>query len=337
MARNRSSYFSDLTNNKISIKPVKAIHNHMKQIMKLKDIPSFILRTGEYGPKVTEELTRLDLSIGRGNQSWEGLAIIFPGDRHDLTTKNIGTPYIRMILYPILDLYHRIKEFENRKMPCIYLVGDRFSDVLLRKFSLLKTVIPHVIILTNDLYNSSIRESHYPDTKKNSDHESWWQMQLCKKLGAAQGLKIPVKDNNKFINARLLSWEVPASEGTRNPERLDILCYDKDDHSLIAFEIKGPKCGRVEFENLFLQGLEHRNWLERNKMAVKFLFDRGPLGRRINTKKRVRLILGFCDPEIPRHFSELRRQAARQDPYLKIDFVHMSKKEDGNIELFSCD
>jgi len=153
MSENYGRYFSDLTIKKLSIKSVESILAHMNKIMKLKEIPPAVIRGGEYGSKVTEQLTRLDLSIVTGNKSWEGLGVVFPGDRHDLTTRNVGTPYIRMILYPILDLYHRIQKLEKRKMPCVYIVGDRFSDVLLRKFSLLNTVIPHVIILTNDLYN----------------------------------------------------------------------------------------------------------------------------------------------------------------------------------------
>ena len=262
--------------------------------------------------------------------------VAFPGSRHDLKTKNVGTPYIRMILYPILDLYHRINEFEKRNMSCVYLVGDRFSDVLLRKFSLLKRVVPHVIILTNDLYNSSIHKLHYPATEMNSDHEVWWQKQLCLMLDSEKGLRIPLDGNKKFINARLLSHEMPASEGTEDPERLDILCYDTDDHSLIAFELKGPKSGKVELENLFLQGMEHRNWLERNKMAVKFLFD-GPGGRKIHPRKRVKLILGFCSEEVPLLFYTLRDEAKKKDRYLDIHFCRYSvvSKTTGEIQLES--
>lgn len=319
MTKNGCKYFSDLSNKRLSIKPIKLILNYMQNVMKLEDVPSDLHRSGEFGSKITEELTRLSLSIVRGRNSWEGLMVAFPGDRHDLSTKNVGTPYIRMILYPILDLYHRINKFEKRNMPCVYLVGDRFSDVLLRKFSLLKRVVPHVITLTNDLYNSSIHKLHYPATEMNSDHEVWWQMQLCKILEPDEGLNIPIEDNSDFINARLLSHEVPTSEATENPERLDILCYDTNDHSLIAFELKGPKSGKVELENLFLQGMEHRNWLEKNKMAVKFLFD-GPGGRKIHTRKRVKLILGFCNEEVPPLFYILRDEAKRKDRYLDIHF-----------------
>ena len=103
------------------------------------------------------------------------------------------------------------------------------------------------------------------------------------------------------------------------PERLDVLGVDNEDRSLVAFEIKGPDCGQVELENLFLQGLAHRRWLERNKMAVELMFD-GPRGRRINARKRVRLLLGFFQEEVPALFWEMREEAMR-DPYLRIDFV----------------
>ena len=113
---------------------------------------------------------------------------------------------------------------------------------------------------------------------------------------------------------------------------MDILGYDKTDHSLVAFEIKGPHPSRVDLENLFLQGLEHQKWLELNKMAVKFVID-GPKGRRVNTKKRVRLVLGFFNKEVPDLFWELRRQALRHDRYLRIDFVRFAHPPESDKEL----
>jgi len=129
---------------------------------------------------------------------------------------------------------------------------------------------------------------------------------------------------------RFLCSEVPCSEGTENPERLDILGYDEYDHALLAFELKGENAGRVELENLFLQGIEHRNWLEKNKMAIKLLFDGGPRGKRINTRKRVRLLLGYYGGNVPHLFDELRTEAIRRDPYLEIDFIKI-ENADGEV------
>lgn len=112
---------------------------------------------------------------------------------------------------------------------------------------------------------------------------------------------------------------------------MDILGYDESDHSLVAFELKGLVANRVEIENVFLQGIEHRNWLEKNKMAMKLLFDRGPKGKRINTRKRVRLLLGFYGEKVPHIFNELRKESKRRDPYTEIDFVRISNKYDGII------
>ncbi|MBS3820108.1 hypothetical protein KGY73_11490, partial [bacterium] len=60
---------------------------------------------------------------------------------------------------------------------------------------------------------------------------------------------------------------------------------------------------------------------------------RGPLGKRVNTRKRVRLILGFCEGKVPDHFSEIRKEAEKRDPYLEIDFVRMFQEGDGEIGL----
>jgi len=177
---------------------------------------------------------------------------------------------------------------------------------------------------------------HMPTKTADKINEYYLQKFLCERMSSKEGMRLPIS-SGKSIRVDLISYEVPTVACTLKTERLDILGYDLDDHSLVAFEIKGPDADRPELENLFFQGLEHRNWLERNKMGVKFLFDRDPLGRRINTKKRVRLILGFCDSEIPHLFLELRKQAEREDQYLKIDFVHMFKNENGDIELFLYD
>jgi hypothetical protein len=137
-----------------------------------------------------------------------------------------------------------------------------------------------------------------------------------------EGLIIPTRSMDLTI--KFLSAEVPCNEGTENPEKLDILGYDGSDHRLIAIELKGLVASKMEVENLFLQGIEHRNWLEKNKMAVKLLFDRGPRGRRINTTKRVRLILGFYGKTVPQIFYELRKESKRRDPYTEIDFVRIT-------------
>ena len=67
-------------------------------------------------------------------------------------------------------------------------------------------------------------------------------------------------------------------------------------------------------------------------MAIKLMFDRGPLGRRINTHKRVRLVLGYCSAETPHLFKDLRKQAEQMDKFLKIDFVQFVKDEDGDMK-----
>lgn len=338
-----SGKYFELLSNKYKNKstPVlERIQEQMSPLVQLMDVPEYLIKAGRTGQKITEKLTRLQLKIAKGNKSWQGLVVAFPGSQNELSTRVVGTPYLREILFPILDLHHRIQEFEDMNLPCVYFIGERFSDVFIRKFYLLDQVIPLVIILTNDLFNCYLNKSQPPVVKGDSSHESWSSMKLCQKM--LSGLSIPTLKGP--FETKFLSHEVPCSEGSENPERLDILGYDNKDGTLIAFELKGPKADRVQLENLFLQGMEHQNWLERNKMAIKLLYDRKcPKNRPINSRKRVRLILGFYQSEVygvnvPDLFFELRRQARVSDPYLDIDFVRLAVVGDEvKLSLFEND
>jgi len=286
--------------------------------MKIEKIQANILRE----QRITKHLSKLNLYLCRGNRSWEGLVVGFPGTSEDLSVKNVGTPYLRKILYPIFVLHRSLKKYKEVPMSCLYLLGRRFNDVFLRKFRFFRSLIPHVIVLTEDLKKCAERNiEKATKIAKPVVNEYYLQRKLCDRMLSKEGLEIPL-EKKAPIKIGLLSYEVPTVEGTDNPERLDILGYDVNDHSLVAFEIKGPQAGKVELENLFLQGMEHRNWLEENKMAVKFAFDK-PSGKRIYTRKRVKLVLGFCGNEIPDLFYKLKKQAKRKDRHLEVVFCRL--------------
>jgi len=331
MQTDKEIYFKLLTTRSLSSTTINSVIEHITSLgLRKTEVPPSLIKKNEYGEKITDYLTRLHLSVIEGNPSWEGLLVGFPGNVKELSTKSVGTPYLRMILYPVLDLHHRLLGiYPEKRLPCIYFVGERFTDVFLRKFELLKEVVPNIIVITHDIYECSKNKTLPPITRETKRKESWTQMKISQRMNSKEGLVIPTK--KKDLSIKFLSSEVPCNEGTENPERLDILGYDQSDHSLIALELKGQSANRVELENLFLQGIEHRNWVEKNKMVVKLLFDGGPKGRRINTRKRVRLLLGFYGEKVPHIFEELRDESKRRDPYTEIDFVRISNKDDGII------
>jgi hypothetical protein len=303
-----------------------------QQHLRIEKIPPEVLSRSALGPKITEELTRLPIYLAHGVRSWSGLVVCFPGGREELATRFVGTPYLRRVLHPMLDLYRRLRNTGAEKLHCVYILGERFPDVILRKFRLLDQIIPHVIVLTGDILKSR-RASAIPPAPK-SKNEAWAQAMLCREMEAPHGLAVPLRGGQSHLG--FIAAELATGEGTRNPERLDILAYDKSDHSLVAVEIKGPGALRVEIENLFLQGLEHRNWLEYNKMAVKIMFD-GVRGRKINTRKRVRLLLAFFEDHIPLLFHDLRDEATRKDPHLSIEFGRLVFLENGGLKVVSFD
>jgi len=164
----------------------------------------------------------------------------------------------------------KVGSYYSRPMRCLYVTRERFNDIFLRKFSLFGSLLPRGIVFSEDLRRWADRkEGHTPDgTKGITRNENDLQKYLCCQMKSKAALRLPAGSNNdRSFRVRLLSCEVPTVFGTLRTEILDIPGYDLDDHSLVALEIKGPDANRSERENLFSQGMEHRNLLEKNKMA----------------------------------------------------------------------
>jgi len=292
--------------------------------LKIKEItPDKVRKLGR-----SENLSRLPIFIVKGGKSWQGMAVGFPGNTEGLTTSNVGTPFLRILLYPMLELFQDINEKHlDNGAKCLYMFGVRFPDVFVRKFNLLRLLTPNLIIVTNDVLKT-IRNSPYDIDRHcgGEAHESRYQHEICKVMDSDKGL--PVLTSTGQIAIKYISHEVQTGEGTVKPERLDILGVDTNDKSLVVFEIKGPSCGDEQFKNLFFQGLEHLVWIEKNKMAIK-LIKEGPKGNMINTKKRARLILGFQGEKVPPIFYSLRNVLQSKDKYMRIDFVKLALDNKG--------
>jgi len=135
-------------------------------------------------------------------------------------------------------------------------------------------------------------------------------------------------------------WDLPldylSTTGKRNDIEIPLpppgLSIETDGTTDVDLKRNGYYSTLCKGDGFNNQYLEHRNWLEKNKMAVKFIID-GPKGKRINTKKRVRLILGFFGGHVPALFYELRREAQRKDRYLRIDFVKFDRDPRGKLTI----
>ena len=325
-------YFAALsTGNVLDTSSVEVVMEALASRLTLEAVPPALLRAGPGHAKITEQLSRLPIRVATAPRGWGGLVVGFPGASQQFTAASVTTPYLRHILYPMLDLHARINAHYRDRLPCLYLIGVRFPDVFIRKFQLLSQIIPHVIILTPDMLRQPAFE---PPVLPMTINEQWVQVWLRRQMMRPEGLHLPLKDDARRLG--YLSHEVSTGEGSDRRERLDILGVDMEDGALVAFEIKGPDCGRVDLENLFLQGLDHLQWLEQNKLGLKLMLDR-PRGRRINTRKRARLLLGFFGEVVPDLFSELRREAMRRDPYLRIGFVRFALSGDASPALSLVD
>jgi hypothetical protein len=107
MQTDKEIYFKLLTTGSLSKTTINSVLDHITCLdLNIAEVPPSLIKKNEYGEKITDHLTRLHLSVIEGNPSWEGLLVGFPGNVMELSTKSVGTPYLRMILYPILDLHH---------------------------------------------------------------------------------------------------------------------------------------------------------------------------------------------------------------------------------------
>jgi hypothetical protein len=265
-----------------------------------------------------------------GKKSWEGLVIGFPGTKHQLSTYSFGTPHMRKILFPILACFEWLRGNLGRNVPCLYILGESFSDVWLRKFRFLNYRIPNVIILSEALKRSAtLEESLSEKGAQKPEAEAFYQHELVALMSHKAGAAFQVSGGQP-LRLKYLGHEIPTGEGTENPERLDLLAYDMEDKALVAFEIKGPKATESEMENLFFQGMDHRDWLEKNKMAIKFVLDKGPKGRNVNVRKRVKMILGYCDKHGLSDLREFAKTAKKKDPYLELFFCNLNPLREGS-------
>jgi len=238
-----TKYIYHVRDGELSLQAVKSLMLHVSKHLVVSEIPEDILNSGN---KITYNLASLPIYLVKGHKSWSGIAVCFPGNKQDLQTEKIGTPYIRSILYPILELSRRVKKKEPGRFECIYIVGEYISEVLLRKFRLLKSITPNIIVLSKNILALAGPVSAIKAVPPSKINEDFVQKSLCRKLLTPVGLSIPTRSDN--INVGYIKHEMKTQCGTKEPEKLDILGYDKDDGSLIAFEIKGPTCSRVELE-----------------------------------------------------------------------------------------
>ena len=245
-----SRYYSLLKANELTIAPVDRILAQVRNYLSVTQLDKELLALIADNGKIPKRLSRLPLYSVTGHKSWSGLMVCFPGTHNDLRTDNVGTPYIRSILYPILELHRRLQQHEQVRMSCIYVIGEAFPDVLLRKFKLLESTGADVIVLTSNLLKLATRKNYLAkESTTTMNREDYVQKALCKMMAKPQGLRISTREGVKRIG--YISHEFRTSAGTQNPEKLDILGCDLDDKSLVAFEIKGQDANRVELENLF--------------------------------------------------------------------------------------
>ena len=108
----KESYSKSVREGKLTKKYILEIEGVLKKHLNVKEVAKEDVR--DMG--ISENLVRLPIFIIKGDKSWQGLAVGFPGNTEELTTNNVGTPFLRILLYPMLELFQKISNKYHQKI-----------------------------------------------------------------------------------------------------------------------------------------------------------------------------------------------------------------------------
>lgn len=231
--------------------------------------------------------------------------------------RDLPTP-LQTELLPLVFKHWNEISAGNSAVPLLIL-GHSFDEVFLRKIRLLKIVVPDIRLI--QFINVYRFESFKERFKRIRDH---YENNLTK----AVKIKNEVMDFQSAVVEYLkaggelggysydvLDCEVPAGEGTKKSEVIDILALERKRKWLTVIELKYEKLLNARLQSVIFQGLDYCNWVENNKRALTMLF----LEHAIDVRRRTRLILINGPEKFPEPHKEFTKACNLHDRYQEVE------------------
>jgi len=266
-------------------------------------------------PAYSNHLVFYKATIRDKNNQIPTAIVGFGGSGTDL--RDLPTPLQTELLPRVFDHWNTISG-GNVRIPLIIL-GHSFDEVFLRKIRLLKIAIPEVRLI--QFINVDRFRSLETRLQKISDHYG-------KSLIKGEKIKNEVMDFQSAVVEHLksggelggrtydvLDCEVPAGEGTKKSEMIDILAIERKRKWLTVIELKYEKLQNVRLQSMIFQGLDYCNWVEDHKRGLAMLFPKHV----IDARRRTRLILINGPEGFPEAHKEFARACNLQDRYQEIE------------------
>ena len=246
----------------------------------------------------------------------------YPGSGKDI--RDLPTPWQTEVL-PILFRFWSELSKKNELVPLIIL-GHSFDEVFLRKVSLLRPAVKNIFMIQ---YINVWNINHLGDQLDQCGHH---MENSLKKEAAIKNERHDLKSaiieylriGNKLgqFEYEIIGIEVPAGEGTKKSESIDILALERQRHWLTVIELKYEDIGRRRLESSILQGLDYCRWVEENKRALAMLLPK----HKIDTRRRTRLILINGPKKFPTFYGDFIRSWQERDRYQEIELYYTNDR-----------
>lgn len=277
------------------------------QIGAVVDSPAYSNHLALYKATILERNRRITVAI-----------VGYGGSGVDL--RDLPTPLQTELLPCIFNHWNNVSG-GNAGVPLI-ITGHSFDEVFLRKIRLLKIPIPDIRLI--QFINVDRFRSLDARSQKINDHYG-------RSLIKGEKIKNEVMDFQSAVVEYLkssgelggytydvLDCEVPAGEGTKKSEMIDILALERKRKWLTVIELKYEKLQNTRLQSMVFQGLDYCNWIEDHKRGLAMLFPKHV----IDVRRRTRLILINGPSGFPEAHKEFARACNRQDRYQEIELYH---------------
>ena len=115
----KEDYYSRLARGDLSKTALEAIGSLVRDKLFVQTVDERLLLRSPSQQALPSQVRHLLLQVASRARNWNGLVVGFPGTSKDLSTSHVGTPFLRMVLYPILELHARVHNPPEKSQPSV--------------------------------------------------------------------------------------------------------------------------------------------------------------------------------------------------------------------------
>ncbi|MBU2540689.1 MAG: hypothetical protein KJ593_02205 [Candidatus Omnitrophica bacterium] len=273
-------------------------------------------------PNYSNHLAFYKGSIHVKNKQLPATIVGYGGSGTDL--RDLPTPLQTELLPLVFEYWNKISA-GNNAVPLLIL-GHSFDEVFLRKIRLLKIAVPDIrLIQFINVYRFESLQERFRRLKEHFEGSLTKTLKIKNEVMDFQAaVMVYLKNGGKLgsYSYDVLDCEVPAGEGTKKSEVIDILALERKRKWLTVIELKYEKLLNARLQSVIFQGLDYCNWVEDHKRGLAMLFPE----HAIDVRRRTRLILINGPEKFPEFHEKFAKACNLQDRYQEIELYFINDR-----------